>query len=104
MNTDALAVPASAPIDSRRDRSHRFFVGFGFFCMLLVAAGSGPSFYLYFTGEYYFPPGVHVHGAIMFSWLVLFTSQASLAGAGTCGCIVGSAGSQSASRLLSCSR
>src|SRR5262245_46707533 len=82
MNTEALAVSASAPIDSRRDRSHRFFVGLGLFCMLLVVVGFGPSFYDYFPGQYYCPPSVHVHGAIMFSWLVLFTTQANLAARG----------------------
>ena len=82
MNNDALAIPASAPADSPRDRSHRFFVGLGLFCMLLVAIGFGPSFYDYFKGTYYFPPSVHVHGAIMFSWLVLFTIQATLASRG----------------------
>jgi hypothetical protein len=75
MNTSrADALPQTAPIDS-----HRFFVGLGFYCMLLTAIGFGPSFYEYFTGGYYIPPLVHVHAAIMFTWLVLFTNQANLA-------------------------
>jgi hypothetical protein len=75
MNTSrADALPQTAPIDS-----HRFFVGLGFYCMLLTAIGFGPSFYDYFTDGYYIPPLMHVHAAIMFTWLVLFTNQANLA-------------------------
>jgi hypothetical protein len=82
MNTSPaheLPISRPAPTDSPRDASHRFFVGLGLFCMLLAAIGFAPSFYDHFTGELTIPAAVHVHGAVMFSWLILFTTQANLA-------------------------
>ena len=78
LRSDALAAPESAPSARHRDGSHRFFAGLGAYCIVLAAIGFGPSFYDHFTGQLAIPASVHVHGAIMLSWLVLFTTQANL--------------------------
>jgi hypothetical protein len=58
--------------------SRRFYAGLGLWCLVLALVGFVPSFYLYVTGEYFFPAIVHVHGAIMIAWVGLYTFQASL--------------------------
>ena len=62
--------------------SHHFFVGIGAWCIVLAIVGFVPSFQAYFAGEFDIPPIVHVHGALMMSWLVLYTTQARFAARG----------------------
>jgi hypothetical protein len=62
--------------------SRWFFVGMGAWCIVLTVLGFAPSFIDYFAGKYHFPPIVHVHGAIMMSWLVFYTSQGLFAARG----------------------
>ncbi len=44
--------------------------------------GFGPSLWDYFRGAYYFPPIVHLHGALMLSWLLIYVNQTRLASNG----------------------
>lgn len=60
-----------------------FFAGMGVAILLIALAGFGPSFFLALVrGEFHRPWFVHVHGIIMFGWLLLFIAQATLAGTG----------------------
>jgi len=63
----------------RPGKSRYFFVALGVLFIAIAIAGFGPSFYEYFTGAFYFPPIVHVHGALMIGWLALYATQAGLA-------------------------
>lgn len=58
--------------------AHHFFVGIGAWCILLALVGFVPSFQAAFAGEFRIPPIVHVHGAVMMGWLLLYTAQAGL--------------------------
>ncbi len=53
----------------------RFFTVMAVIVALIVAAGFGPSYASALT-----PPGlpfwVHLHGAVMVAWIVLFATQA----------------------------
>lgn len=72
---ESLAVP-------RQGALRYFFVGYGVLFLFLSVIGFAPSFHQYFTGEYYFPPFVHVHGALMVGFLALYLTQAVLASRG----------------------
>jgi hypothetical protein len=63
----------------RTGASRYFFVGIGTWCILLAIVGFLPSFQASFAGEFHIPPIVHIHGAIMMGWLVLYTTQAGFA-------------------------
>lgn len=60
-----------------------FFAGMGVVLLLIAVAGFGPSFFgAIVSGEFDRPWFVHVHGIMMFGWLLLFIAQAGLAGTG----------------------
>jgi hypothetical protein len=77
-----LEIPRELNTLRPTDRSRAFFVGLGVLCIVLVIVGFGPNLYRYVTGQIYFPPIVHVHAAIMMAWVVVYTTQASLAARG----------------------
>lgn len=62
--------------------SRIFFIGSGVYCILLAVVGFGPNLYANFQGKIYFPPIVHLHGALMLAWLTLYTVQATLVARG----------------------
>lgn len=60
-----------------------FFAGMGVVLLLIAMAGFGRSFFAAIAaGEFDRPWFVHVHGIVMFSWLLFFIAQAGLAGTG----------------------
>ena len=67
---------------SRSGAARRFFVIYGVLFIILALIGFGPSFWDYFQGAYYFPPIVHLHGALMLSWLLVYVNQTRLASNG----------------------
>jgi len=67
---------------SRTGNARRFFVSYGVLFVILAVIGFGPSFWDYFQGAYYFPPIVHLHGALMLSWLLVYVNQTRLASNG----------------------
>lgn len=67
------------PAAARAGIARRFFVGYGLLMIILAVVGFAPSFWDYSRGDYYFPPVVHVHGALMLSWLLVYVNQARLA-------------------------
>ena len=71
-----------SPAADRPGHARRFFVGYGVLFIVLAAIGFGPSFLDYFQGTYYFPPIVHLHGALMLGWLLAYVNQARLASNG----------------------
>lgn len=77
------AGPTQAFATSRRvGASRHFFIGIGVWCILLALVGFVPSFQAAFAGEFHIPLIVHVHGAMMMGWLVLYTAQAGLVSQG----------------------
>ena len=83
LETGPMPDPRAACSASRgTGASHHFFVGIGAWCIVLAIVGFVPSFQAYFAGEFDIPPIVHVHGALMMSWLVLYTTQARFAARG----------------------
>ena len=67
---------------SRSGNARRFFVSYGVLFIVLALIGFGPSFLDYYHGAYYFPPIVHLHGALMLSWLLVYVNQTRLASNG----------------------
>jgi hypothetical protein len=72
------ATLGSRAVGLDEQRSRRFYVGVGLWCLGLALVGFAPSVYDYITGAYFFPIAVHFHGAIMIAWIGLYTFQASL--------------------------
>lgn len=71
-----------APAATRSGSSRRFFVSYGVLFIIVAVIGFGPSFWDYFQGAYYFPPIVHLHGALMLGWLLVYLNQTRLASNG----------------------
>lgn len=67
----------NSPAMGRTGGSRYFFIAIGAWCILIAVAGFAPSFYAFFTGEWFIPPIVHVHAVLMLSWLALYTTQAT---------------------------
>ena len=61
----------------RADRDHRLYIWFAIFMPLLVLLGFARTYYLkgVFSGPALPSLLVHVHGAVMTSWVVLFITQ-----------------------------
>lgn len=77
--------PALKTSANRTGWPRYFFVAVGALCILMTLVGFAPSFARHFDGERRIPPIVHLHGAIMMGWLVLYMVQASFAAHGNLG-------------------
>lgn len=65
-------------IDPVRTRSS-FFVRLALFFLLIACIGFSTTFFIPLAqGRFAAPPVVYLHGAMLFGWLLLFISQASL--------------------------
>ena len=63
----------------RADRTSRFYVGMAWLALAVALAGFLPTFFLPLArGAFSAPPVVYLHGALLFAWLVLFTTQTML--------------------------
>ncbi len=63
----------------RDDRASRFYVGMAWLALAVALAGFLPTFFLPLArGAFSAPPVVYLHGALLFAWLVLFATQATL--------------------------
>src|SRR4051812_8123054 len=71
-----LANQESKTISSKRGRY--FFVGMSILFPILVLLGFVPDYVLISGGEFKVPWILHVHGAIMTGWLVIFMAQSLL--------------------------
>jgi hypothetical protein len=68
-----------ALLTARRDFDRRFYLGMGLVALALVFWGFAPTYYLKLIfGAPALSKRLHIHGAVMSSWLVLFFAQASL--------------------------
>jgi hypothetical protein len=69
----------NALLPARRHFDRRFYLGAGLVALGLVFWGFAPSYYLKLIfGTPQLPTRLHIHGAVMSSWLVLFLVQAGL--------------------------
>ena len=69
----------NALLSPRRRFDHRFYLGAGFIALGLVFWGFAHTYYLKLIFESPpLPVRLHIHGAVMSSWLVLFFAQACL--------------------------
>ena len=73
------AEPTTSP---RTDSSRYLFVALGTVCIAVALVGFAPHLYASLKGQLFIPKVVHVHGAIMLGWIVLYTVQAGLAAHG----------------------
>ena len=83
--TTRIVRTKSEPTALHREGAGRyFFVGLAWFFVLVAAVGFAPSYAGVQTprGPIIIPPIVHVHGALMIAWLLLFVAQTGLAAAG----------------------
>ena len=83
MPNEALATSGSGLAATRAPHRNRFFVSFSAVLLLIVFAGFAPTLYLRaFVDTPPIPLHLHVHGAILTTWFILFFVQASLVSAG----------------------
>jgi len=69
----------NVPLTARRHLDHRFYLGTGLVALGLVFWGFAPTYYLKLIfGTPQLPTRLHIHGAVMSSWLILFFVQACL--------------------------
>jgi hypothetical protein len=69
----------NALLTARRYFDRRFYLGAGLVALGLVFWGFAPTYYLkHIFGTPELPTRLHIHGAVMSSWLVLFFVQACL--------------------------
>jgi hypothetical protein len=69
----------NALLTARRHFDRRFYLGAGLVALGLVFWGFAPTYYLKLVfGAPALPTRLHIHGAVMSSWLVLFLVQAIL--------------------------
>jgi hypothetical protein len=73
----------NALLTARRHFDRRFYLGAGLVAVALVFWGFAPTYYLKLIfAAPALPTRLHIHGAVMSSWLVLFFVQAILVSAG----------------------
>jgi hypothetical protein len=72
----------NALLPARRHFDRRFYLGAGLVALGLVFWGFAPTYYLKFIfGAPALPTRLHIHGAVMSSWLMLYLVQAILVSA-----------------------
>lgn len=81
------ARPDLAPVSDlsaaqRRSPWRYFFVGLAIYYVAVAAVGFTPSYLEFVAGKFPIEPIVHLHGAIMATWLALLIAQTSLAASG----------------------
>jgi hypothetical protein len=71
---------ATSPAIQRRSRDRRLYIGSAILIPLIVLVGFAPTYYLkpWFQRPALPSLLVHLHGAVMTSWVVLFVAQISL--------------------------
>lgn len=86
MNRTIPTLPASGESQTRTAppsrRAHYFFVGMAGLFLLVAAAGFGPNYQAIINGASKPHWLVHVHGALMSGWLLVFLAQTILAARG----------------------
>ncbi|HEX5387708.1 MAG TPA: hypothetical protein VFW66_13475 [Gemmatimonadales bacterium] len=77
-----LASRTTARLAHDRQRDRRFFTGMALLVAVAVFVGFAPTFYLTRVfGPHPAVPLVHLHGAVMTVWILLFVTQTSLVAA-----------------------
>ncbi|MFN6965043.1 MAG: hypothetical protein ACK4S4_14940 [Pyrinomonadaceae bacterium] len=83
VNENFMSAPAAvSDTAAKRAREKRFYLSIGILFPLVIVAGFARSYYLRFAFDDVPPiPSllVHVHGAVMTAWVLLFTTQILLA-------------------------
>lgn len=73
----------AVPQQSMPIRRPGFYFGFAILCVLVAFLSFLPTYWLpLFSGSLRLSPAVHVHAGVQFGWVLLFATQAGLAGSG----------------------